>query len=117
MISFKLPYPPTINHYYGQHGTRRYIKQDGICFRSDVKKIVGLVKPIEGNIYLKVFVMMPDKRKRDLDNILKATQDALTHSGIWVDDSQITHLEVIKKEMIKGGMIIVEIKADETLSN
>lgn len=114
MISFKLPYPPTINHYYGQHGTRKYIKQAGIYFRTDVKKIVGIMKPLECDIHLRIFVYVPDKRKRDLDNILKATQDALTHAGIWVDDSQITHLEVIKKTMINGGMIIVEIKPNET---
>ena len=32
---------------------------------------------------------MPDKRVRDLDNLLKAPLDALTRAGFWVDDSQI----------------------------
>jgi crossover junction endodeoxyribonuclease RusA len=49
----------------------------------------------------------PDKRKRDLDNILKSLLDALTYAGIWEDDSQIDDLRIYRATI--GGMVKVRI--------
>jgi crossover junction endodeoxyribonuclease RusA len=51
---------------------------------------------------------MPDKRRRDLDNILKALLDGLTHSGVWGDDSQVVDLRIVKAPTL-GGMVKVNI--------
>lgn len=104
MIYLLLPYPPTINHYYGVRGKSRFIKADGLNFR----KIVAAVqpqgtKPMLGNISVLIYISPPDKRKRDIDNVLKALLDALTHAGVWADDSQIVDLHIIKCDPIKGG--------------
>ena len=56
-----------------------------------------------GNIAVEIEAFMPDRRKRDLDNILKALLDALTHAGVWADDSQIVDLRIRKAPTI-GGM-------------
>jgi crossover junction endodeoxyribonuclease RusA len=37
---------------------------------------------------------LPDRRRRDLDNLLKAVQDALAHAGVYDDDSQIVDLRI-----------------------
>lgn len=44
----------------------------------------------------------PDRRARDLDNILKAALDALQHAQAFDDDSQIDRLIVDRGEVRKG---------------
>lgn len=46
------------------------------------------VRPIEGAVHLAVAFYLPDKRRRDCDNLQKSIQDAL--NGIaYADDSQV----------------------------
>ncbi|NBW22487.1 MAG: RusA family crossover junction endodeoxyribonuclease, partial [Caulobacteraceae bacterium] len=40
-----------------------------------------------GSVRVVIEAFPPDRRKRDLDNILKSLLDALTHAGVWEDDS------------------------------
>ncbi|NBW23084.1 MAG: RusA family crossover junction endodeoxyribonuclease, partial [Caulobacteraceae bacterium] len=49
----------------------------------------------------------PDKRKRDLDNVLKSLLDALTHANVWDDDSQIDDLRIYRN--IVAGMVKVRL--------
>ena len=51
-----------------------------------------------------------DKRKIDIDNRIKAVLDALEHAGVFDDDFQIDHIEMIRGEPIKGGLIRVLIE-------
>ncbi len=39
---------------------------------------------------------MPDRRRRDLDNLQKAAFDALTKAGFWLDDIQVVDYRVVK---------------------
>ena len=52
----------------------------------------------------------PDKRVRDIDNVVKSTFDALVQAGAFDDDSCIDVLLVQRGEVIKGGKAKVEIK-------
>ena len=105
MLALKLPFPPTINHYYGVRGKARYIKAAGKEFRKLVADEVAVTgaDTFDGAVQLVIRVFPPDRRKRDLDNLLKALQDALTHAGVWNDDSQIEDLHITKGEVRKGG--------------
>jgi crossover junction endodeoxyribonuclease RusA len=40
----------------------------------------------------------PDHRRRDIDNLIKATADALQHAGVYEDDSQVDLLVVRRCE-------------------
>jgi crossover junction endodeoxyribonuclease RusA len=51
----------------------------------------------------------PDKRRRDLDNLLKATLDACTAAGVWQDDCNIVDLRIYWADTI-GGMIKVHVR-------
>ena len=57
---------------------------------------------------LRIAVYPPDNRKRDLDNIvasLKPYQDGV-FDYLGLDDSQITHKEVVMRRSCPGGKVI-----------
>ena len=109
MITLRLPLAPTINHYYGQHGVRKYIKSAGLEYRKAVAEIVAQAghKTLEGRIVMYASIYPSNRIRQDLDNRLKALQDSLTHAGVWLDDSQIDELHLIRRDVIKGGQIDV----------
>lgn len=90
--------PPSVNHYYGNRimGKRiiRYITKEGKAFRNIVEKCCkSKMEPTKSKVELAVYLYFNDKRKRDLDNYMKALQDAL--NGIaYEDDNQIDCLLV-----------------------
>lgn len=115
-INLTLPYPPTVNHYWGTAGKRRFMKPKGIKFRNDVVGIVlqnNANKKLSNRIMIDIKAYMPDRRKRDLDNINKAIFDALVHSGVILDDDQIDIIHSERKEVIKNGkieLVVIELK-------
>lgn len=60
-------------------------------------------------------VWMPDRRKRDLDNLLKAMLDALEASGLLVDDSLVYKLSMNRRGVLKGGKVVAIIKSMEDI--
>lgn len=104
VVILNLPFPPTVNHHISTNGKRRYILPKGRQFRADVCAIVIAknLEPLTGR--LRVFVeLFPDsRRKMDIMNREKALSDALTHAGVWLDDSQIDEFTIIRCEVRPG---------------
>lgn len=57
----------------------------------------------------------PDRRRRDLDNILKSLLDSITHAGVIEDDSLIDDLHIVRRELRKNGAIEIQIFESEKL--
>lgn len=114
MIVLTLPFPPTINHCYGQRKFGgKYLKPAGVLFKQMVADLVADegAKTLTGRVSLFAVAYMPDKRKRDLDNLLKLLQDALTSAGVYEDDSQIDDLHISRHyEVVKGGQVKVIVR-------
>jgi crossover junction endodeoxyribonuclease RusA len=111
-IEVFLPYPPSINKYYVHTRFGSRIGKSGKKYRQDVLQCVmeqGVGLNINSRICVEIIAHVPDKRKRDLDNILKALLDSLTKADVWVDDSIIDQLTVYRGEVIKDGLVIVKI--------
>jgi len=104
-----LPWPPSVNHYWRNVGGKTLISAKGREYR-DAVRILAIDEswPIHADKRLAVTIeaWVPDKRRRDLDNMLKAALDALTHAGVWEDDSQIDDLRIVR--MPVGGMLKIE---------
>ena len=105
-ISLTLPFPPSVNHYWGQSGKRRFIGKKGVQFREDVMEAMYIsgVDALEGRLCVHVNLYPPDKRKRDIDNSMKSLLDACEHAKCYENDSQIDELHIIRKEVVKGGL-------------
>lgn len=64
---------------------------------------------ILGRVGVSVVLHFSDKRRRDLDNVLKGFLDAMTHAGVWEDDSQIDKLNIVRAEPSKPGKLIAHV--------
>ena len=102
MIEFELPFPPTLNHAWGRKGSKSYLTQEQKDYRESVAgalawgelqdtdaPLATLEFPLSGRLAVALRFYEPNRLKRDLDNLPKAILDALTHAGLWIDDSQI----------------------------
>ena len=106
-----LPWPPSVNHYWRNVGGKTIISAKGRQYREAVRRLaIAESWPIHADKRLAVYIeaWVPDKRRRDLDNMLKAALDALTFAGVWDDDSQIDSLSIIRKPV--GGMLKVGVQ-------
>lgn len=54
----------------------------------------------------------PDRRRRDLDNLLKALLDMLQHAEVYNDDYQVADLRIRRVEPVPHGTIRVLIKGE-----
>ncbi len=109
MREFTLPFPPSINHYYRRVGPRTLISREGRAFRKTV--ISNLrhqqIQTLDGRLLVTITVFPPDRRRRDLDNLLKSTLDALQHAGVYKDDSQIDSLEIHRGPIKPEGSLLI----------
>ncbi len=95
MYELYLPYPPTVNSYYVKTQRGVFISTKGRKFRKDVAQAVNEQLPdvyITHKCLIEIVLYMPDKRKRDIDNCLKALLDAITKCGLWHDDVLIDQI-------------------------
>ena len=112
-----LPWPPTINTYWRHKIIGRlatvYITPEGRQYRKAVNNLVLEAAMLQrylkatGPLRVEIEAYPPDRRKRDLDNILKSLLDSLTHAGVWEDDSQIDDLRIYRSTI--AGMVKVRI--------
>jgi crossover junction endodeoxyribonuclease RusA len=103
-----LPWPPSNNRYYRHNRGQTHISAEGQAYRDSVACIIkeqmldiGISTPVK----IRIECHMPDRRRRDLDNLQKAVFDALTKSGFWLDDHQVDYFSVKRMPIIKGGRL------------
>lgn len=118
-LRFEVPYPPTVNTYWRHvivNGrVRVLISKRGREYRRQVYRALlaaGVYKErtLMAPLVVTVSYLPPDRKKRDLDNLAKALLDALTHCGVYADDSQVRELNQKFGPVTPGGRAEVEVK-------
>ena len=111
-----LPWPPSVNHYWRHvvmgRNVRTLISAEGRAYKASVGRACREQQaPVELRQRLAVVVKLepPDRRRRDIDNALKALLDGLTTARVWHDDAQIDDLRVFRAGCVPGGRAPVEI--------
>jgi crossover junction endodeoxyribonuclease RusA len=111
-LKLTLPYPPTANSLY-EHGGRLHLTRNQKSYRIAVfAEVFNLhEEPLVGPLRITIVAFRPDKRKRDLDNLLKPTLDALQHAHVYADDSQIEMIKIYWSRLApeKPGVLHVTI--------
>lgn len=109
-VRLVLAYPPSLNTIWravvvwsarqGGHVAKVLLSRAGRKYRKRVAEQVrqqGQPRLPDGaRLVLTLEVSPPDRRARDLSNIPKALEDALTHAGVWADDSLIDELHIYR---------------------
>jgi len=64
-------------------------------------------EPLKDPVEIKIDFILPDRRRRDLDNIMKTLGDCLVYAGI-IEDDNLIFKQTLEKHIIKGkeGVII-----------
>lgn len=115
MITFTLPWPPSVNTYYraimGANHSRILLSERGRRYRKAVGDQV-LIQSVprhtmNGRLEIEVLASPPDHRKRDLDNLWKGVLDALQHAGVIQDDSQFDVMTIRRGQVVKDGELQV----------
>lgn len=109
MIDLTLPWPPSMNTYWRTFQGRMIISAKGREYRKAVADQVLIqrgAKHYEKKLRVVIEAWRPDNRKRDLDNLLKAVLDSLTHAGVWSDDGNIVDLRIYWAPGIAGMLKI-----------
>ena len=90
MIELTLPYPPSVNRTLRAVGGRVILSKryrDWILHagRAVAAQVQG--EPQLKHYWLWIEAIAPDRRRRDLDNLLKPTSDLLKRAGVIEDDA------------------------------
>lgn len=107
-----LPYPPTVNTLWRRVGNSTLLSAEGRAYHKQVGVIVRQVdltrvpKPPHA---VEIIAYVPDRRRRDVDNILKCILDPL-YRAIGLDDSVVERLSVEKRwPALFGASVVVTI--------
>ena len=127
-----LPFPPSINRLYenarrttaqGKVYNAKMLSAEGVRFRELVGAAVrrGHRAPprLAGRLALLVYLLPPDRmadgrrnsNRRDVGNVDKALEDALTKAGVILDDSQFDDVRILRGPKTQGGACLVAISA------
>jgi crossover junction endodeoxyribonuclease RusA len=115
-IRVELPFPPadlSPNRAKGRHwgalsaARKRYCEA---CWALTLAQIKGFVAPA-GNIALRITFVQPDKRRRDVDNLMACAKNGIDGfaAALKVDDSRFEPLTISRAYGGKPGALIVEI--------
>lgn len=113
-LTFALPWPPSENTYRRVVPNRQgpVMSRKGRSYKATACGIIRANRynrELAGRLEVEIMLRPPDRRKRDIDNTLKALLDAMQAGGVYLDDSQIDSLHVQRCEPVKDGMVWVEI--------
>ena len=109
-VEFDLPWPPSVNRYYRHVGPRVLISREGRKYRMmAVSRLGGLYPKFSGAVALSLDCYPPDRRRRDIDNILKCLLDSLVNAGVLEDDSLVKRLHMEMLGPIPEGLVHVHV--------
>lgn len=122
MLTIELPFPPAglfPNRSAGKHWSATRALRDKyysdaytLTFQA-VNAYKGPWYSLTGDIPISITFSQPDKRGRDADGMLSAIKNGLDGiaTALTVNDKQFFPITIKRGEVVKGGLVMVEIGA------
>lgn len=113
-VTVRLGFPPLVNHYWrsaliGGH-VSVYLSGEAVAYREVVAiewAKVGV--RFDGPLAMRVGIVWPNRRRRDVDGVAKGLLDAMEHAGAYADDTLIRLLILESVGTEKPGWVDVTI--------
>jgi crossover junction endodeoxyribonuclease RusA len=116
MIKLLLPFPPSGNHRLQLARGKFFPSLLYKRFKSEVNLILHERQitpyPKGAQLGIQLLIEPPDRRQRDLDNIIKSLLDALKdgHNKAFADDYDLWHMEIDRGNVFKpNGRVFCQI--------
>lgn len=88
-----IPWPPSANRYWRTWRNRAVVSAEAKAYKQDVRcRLFGRGDVTLEPVGVRLLCEPPDKRRRDLDNCLKVTLDAL-EGVLYENDRQVVEIE------------------------
>lgn len=109
-VEVALPYPPTVNGLYSRSGDRVVRSPRYASWWRVASTDVAVQRPghVPGQYRLTVVLGRPDRRRRDLDNPIKAVSDLLVAHRVIDDDHLAQEISIRWSDDGSGCRAIVE---------
>lgn len=112
-IALRLPFPPATNNLFLNAGKRRVRSRryDAWIAEATAEVFRQRAGRIDGPYTFAMRVERPDRRKRDLDGLIKPVLDLLVKTGVTADDSLCRGIVVhwAGPEPVKGAAVEVRV--------
>lgn len=113
LVQVMLDWPPTVNHYYTVARGRKILSKAGRSYKETQRwqmKAQRIPVKSSGRFAVHIHCFPPDRRRRDLDNLLKPILDVLVEYGAITDDADIDDLSICRQAVNKPGLVQVFIR-------
>ena len=109
-IELSLPFPPSVNALWRSNRGRVHKSERYVKWLRDAGYIALSQHPggIIGKYKISIQAKRPDKRRRDLDNLLKPLSDLLVSVGVIEDDSDCEMISARWVTVGEGVVVRVE---------
>ncbi len=110
--ALSLPWPPSANRYWRHVGHRVLVSKEADRYKKDIRLWALFWKRpcLLGRLAITIQAFPPDKRARDLDNLLKISIDSLQFANLFENDSQIDRITIERMPVKKDGQLLVWIE-------
>lgn len=97
-VTISLPYPPATNNlYFNAPGVGRVKTERYQNWNDEAAAMIAQQRPgrVAGEFKAEIIVSRPDKRRRDLDGVIKPILDCLVRNRITGDDHLAQEINVV----------------------
>lgn len=115
-----MPWPISVNHAFGNAikgrvktpPYYRWLERAEAMLSEQMSNGLRLpARPYEGPLFLEIQCNPPDKRKRDISNIIKLPEDLLVKWAVIADDHHVERIHIKKdRENVSPGNILVTVE-------
>lgn len=108
---FTVPWPPTANRYWRNVNGKTLTSYEARSYKKVIQAFAFSWKRpcLTGRLFIRIWAHPPDRRRRDLDNLIKVTVDSLQSAGLFADDFQIDRIMIERCEIVEGGKLVISL--------